>query len=319
MKLTATLIILALAIAAPRETVAQIQQRGQQPGQAQNPQAMMQEMMKQQEKMFRTMMGGRDELTDAQLAKINVTLDEEKKFGQKVCDYYLGTLKDKGYDLIESGADVEYLRELIDSIRTKNNICKKYKNLRVILADSPEIDAMTIVGGTIVIHRGLLDFVESEAELAGVMGHELSHLERNHLTRPIRRAKYFEKNMASNNGAFSMDKLASMFDVMRDQFMKPFRPEDETEADRDGATWIHAMGYDPRALARMFARVGRKKDDPGATMMPFFKSHPAFGDRERDIMATYDALQKKKPKRKLELGVQNLKARDPLFVGAAKK
>ena len=42
--------------------------------------------------------------------------------------------------------------------------------------------------------RGLLRFVENEAELAGVLGHELSHLERSHLTRPIRRAKYLEKN-----------------------------------------------------------------------------------------------------------------------------
>jgi predicted Zn-dependent protease len=309
------LIILAVALAAPSVTLAQIQK----PGQGQNPQAMMQEMMKQQEKMFRTMMGGRDDVTDAQLAKISVTLDEEKKFGQKVSDYYLGTLAGKGYELIESGTDVEYLRALIDSIRAKNNICKKYKNLRIILADSPDIDAMTIVGGTIVIHRGLLEFVENEAELAGVLGHELSHLERSHLTRPIRRAKYFEKNLASNNGAFSMDKMVSMFDLMRDQFMKPFRPEDESEADRDGAAWIHAMGYDPRALARMFARVGRKKEDPGAVMIPFFQSHPAFGERERDIMATYDALQKKKPKRKLELGVQNLRTRDPLFDNAVKK
>ena len=274
--------------------------------------AMMQEMFKQQEKMFRAMMGGRDEVTDAQLAKVSVTIDEEKKFGKQVTDYYLGSLKSKGIELNENGKDVEYLRSLLEAIREKNNIAKKYKALRLIIAESPEIEAMTIVGGVIVIHRGLLDFVENEAELAGVLGHELSHLERSHLTRPIRRAKYIEKNVAGGGG-FSMDKMASMFDMMRDQFMKPFRPEDEAQADRDGATWIHALGYDPRALARMFARVGRKKEAAGAVTIPFLQSHPAYGDRERDIMATYDELQRKKPKKGLELGVQNLIDREPLF------
>ncbi len=312
MKTTYPFIILALAIAAPGESFAQNPRLGQQQSQGQNPQAMMQEMMKQQEKMFRAMMGGRDEITDAQLAKVSVTLEEEKKFGKQVTDYYLGTLKNKGFELVESGKEVEYLRDLLDAIREKNNITKKYKTLRVILAEAPEVEAMTIVGGVIVIHRGLLDFVENEAELAGVMGHELSHLERSHLTRPIRRAKYLEKNVAGGSG-FSMDKLSAMFDVMRDQFMKPFRPQDEAQADRDGATWIYALGYDPRALARMFARVGRKKDAAGAMTIPFFQSHPAYGERERDIMAIYDDLQKKKPKKNLELGVQNLADREPLF------
>jgi predicted Zn-dependent protease len=290
-----------------------------QPPQGNNPQAIMQEMMKQQEKMFRTMMGGRDEVTDAQLAKITVTLDEEKKFGKQVTDYYLGTLNAKDYTLVEQGTDVDYVRQIIDSIRNKNNVAKKYKSLRVIVVESPEIEAMTIVGGIIVIHRGLLEFVENEAELAGVLGHELSHLERNHLTRPIRRAKYFEKNVAGGSG-FSMDKMASMFDVMRDQFMKPFRPEDEAEADRDGATWVHALGYDPRALARMFERVGRKKQgEGGIAMVPFFRSHPGWQERQRDIMATYDDLQKKRPKKNLELGVDNLAKRQPLFVKDTRK
>jgi predicted Zn-dependent protease len=310
-------LIFGLVVWLPATAAAQVRQpnRGANAGQnlGQNPgQAMMQEMMKQQEKMFRAMMGGRDDVTDAQLAKVSVSLDEEKKFGKQVEDYYLGTITSRGYDLVESGTEVEYLRQLIDSIRDKNQIAKKYKTLRVILAESPDIDAMTIVGGLIVVHRGLLDFVENEAELAGVLGHELSHLERGHLTRPIRRAKYFEKNVASGGG-FSMDKMASMFDLMRDQFLRPFRPEDETQADRDGATWIHALGYDPRALARMFARVGQRKADAGAVMIPFLKSHPAFGERERDILATYDDLQKKKPKKNLELGVKNLADRKALF------
>lgn len=290
-----------------------------QPPRGNDPQAMMQEMMKQQEKMFRTMFGGRDEVTDAQLAKIAVSLDEEKKFGKKVTDYYLGTLTAKDYKLIEQGSEVDYLKQLIDSIRSKNNIAKKYKSLRVILCESPEIEAMTIVGGLIVVHRGLLDFVENEAELAGVLGHELSHLERNHLTRPIRRAKYFEKNVAGG-GEFSMEKLGSMFDVMRDQFMKPFRPEDEAEADRDGATWVYALGYDPRALARMFERVGRKKQaEGGIATIPFFRSHPGWEERQRAIMETYDELQKKRPKKNLELGVKNLAHRQPLFVKEARK
>lgn len=300
--------LLAFLLTASRFATAQRPQ--QRPGQ--NPaEAMMQEMKKQQEKMFRAMFGERDDVTDAQLAKISVSLDEEKKFGAKVLEYYLDTLKAKGYQLVEEGKDVGYLRELIETIRKKNDITKRYRTLRVILADSPEIEAMTIVGGTIVVHRGLLDFVESEAELAGVLGHELSHLERNHLTRPIRRAKYFESTVAG--GGFSMEKMFSMFDVMFDQFLRPFRPEDEAEADRDGAKWIYELGYDPRALARMFERIGRKKNGADVVMLPMFQSHPKFSERQRDVLQVYDQLQKKRPKKNLELGVKNLADRRPLF------
>ena len=65
------------------------------------------------------------------------------------------------------------------------NHARRYRQVQVYVADSSEVDAQSIPGGCLVFHRGLLDVAESEAARVGIIGHELSHLDRRHQLKPI--------------------------------------------------------------------------------------------------------------------------------------
>jgi predicted Zn-dependent protease len=92
--------------------------------------------------------------------------------------------------------------------------------------------------------------------------------------------------------------------------MKPFRPEDEAAADRDGATWAYRAGYDPREMAKLFLAMHRREADKGADFMPaFFRTHPFHMDRFRAVNELYDELQRKTPQDDLYRGRENLERR----------
>jgi predicted Zn-dependent protease len=92
---------------------------------------------------------------------------------------------------------------------------------------------------------------------------------------------------------------------------RPFRPELEAEADRDGARWAYAAGYDPRETARLFLKLRDRGKDLPAALPSFLQSHPAAEGRHRAIMELYDQLQQEKPQQKLYIGKENLRRRVP--------
>ena len=89
---------------------------------------------------------------------------------------------------------------------------------------------------------------------------------------------------------------------------RPFRPEDERDADRDGVAWSYAAGYDPRELAKLFQKKAGKTsvadDLPWAT---FFRSHPYDQERQEAILKQFKQLHPKQPpKEPLFIGRENL-------------
>ena len=83
--------------------------------------------------------------------------------------------------MIRRGKDVTYLRELVASIQPLLVNRQRYPTIQVLLADSPQIDARSFPGGSLVFCRGLLDSAGSEAALVGIIAHELVHLDRGHV------------------------------------------------------------------------------------------------------------------------------------------
>ena len=89
---------------------------------------------------------------------------------------------------------------------------------------------------------------------------------------------------------------------------QPFRPEDELEADRDGARWAYQTGYDPRELAKLFERL--RGDGPaGIALPPFLQSHPDPASRRKAVLDAYEELQRQRPADRLYVGKENLRRR----------
>ena len=107
--------------------------------------------------------------------------------------------------VVSRGKDVNYLHDLVEAIRPHMRNARRYHSINIYLADSPRCDARSFAVGTLVFYRGLLDQADSEAALVGIVGHELSHLDRGHLLLPLRRIKLAQQTFSGDARPFSHD------------------------------------------------------------------------------------------------------------------
>jgi predicted Zn-dependent protease len=251
---------------------------------------------------------GEDSETDRKaLEKIDVTFEEEQQLGRQILQSGLASFKESGIKVESSGRDVEYLKSLVAVLHPLMKNAKRYDSIQVMVARSPRIDARSCPGGTLIFFDGLLDAAGSEAALVGIVGHELSHLDRGHQLLPIRRMKLMEKSFTTPQNMQFLQSGPGLTKL----WARQFRPEDERDADRDGVAWAHAAGYDPRELARLFQKKGAKS--PSADGMPwatFFRSHPLDQERQQAVLKQSAQLIKDNPKQPtLFIGRENLKSR----------
>jgi predicted Zn-dependent protease len=160
----------------------------------------------------------------------------------------------------------------------------------------------------------MLQAAENEAALVGVIGHELAHLDRGHQLADLRRLKLAQQTFAGDPGRVSFEQFFDVGSLLMRMWARPFRPEDEAEADRDGARWAYAAGYDPRQMAIVFHRFQEQAQRRRIPLPAFLQSHPPPADRLEQVMAEYRALQQQHPRRDLYVGRQNLRTRTPRAV-----
>ena len=239
------------------------------------------------------------------ISAVPVTVAEERQFGEQAAEAFLGYLQQRQIRVTSRGRDVDYLRRLVEIIRPQMRHPQRYRQLKIYVAEHEATDARSFPGGTIIVFRGLLDFVETEAALVAVLGHELSHLDHGHQLMHLKSIKLASQSFSSQQTR-PEDLFRSGTTLMR-AFARPFRPEDEAEADRDGALWAYEAGYDPRELARLFARWQERDQQQRDARLSFFRTHPYHEDRLESVLALYDQLQRGQSREQLYLGRRNLR------------
>jgi predicted Zn-dependent protease len=258
---------------------------------------------------FDQFLGPGNEEQREELAKVEVSAREETEYGEQVFKSFQDDFKRRKIDTVNRGRDVEYLRKLVETLQPLMTNHDRYKSIRILVADSDITDAYSIPGGTLIVFRGMIELAETEAALAGVLGHELSHLDRGHQLLPIRRMKLAQQNVnAIRSDPSAMFRQANLF---MSAFMKPFRPEDELEADQDGVMWTYRAGYDPRAMEVLFSRLSER--DKGGRFAPaFMRTHPYHADRRAAVERLFAELQTTEPRSDLYIGRPNLQRRIPM-------
>jgi predicted Zn-dependent protease len=147
--------------------------------------------------------------------------------------------------------------------------------------DAPQLNAFAVPGGTIFITRGLLERMRSEAELAGVLGHEIVHVVKKHHLKAIQKGAA----TALAGDALSMalkDKSSGANEKLvsfgKEMYSRGLDKGDEFEADRLGVVIAARAGYDAYGLPSVLQTLqAMNAQDSGVALM--FKTHPAPGER----------------------------------------
>ncbi|MCD6044111.1 MAG: peptidase Ste24p [Burkholderiales bacterium] len=147
--------------------------------------------------------------------------------------------------------------------------------------DSPNVNAFAVPGGTIFITRGLLEKMRSEAELAGVLGHEVVHVLRKHHLKAIQKGAQSALAGDAMSAALrdragpARDKLIAFGTEM---YSRGLDKSDELEADRLGVVIAARGGYDAYGLPTVLQTLqAMSAQDTALALM--FKTHPAPGER----------------------------------------
>lgn len=160
--------------------------------------------------------------------------------------------------------------------------------------DSPVVNAFALPGGYVYVTRGLMALASDEAELAGVLGHELGHVVARHAAQRYSRGLIIGGIAGLLGTVTGSDAVGNVIaNVGNLAFVQPFSREQELEADRLGVRYISRTGYDPAAMtsflskmhenSRLEARLaGRNPDEVDAR--DIMSTHPRTVERVQQAM-----------------------------------
>jgi predicted Zn-dependent protease len=147
--------------------------------------------------------------------------------------------------------------------------------------DSDDVNAFALPGGFFYVNKGLILAADNEAEVAGVMAHEIAHVAARHGVEQASKAQIANYAMIPlifmTGGLGAIAYQAAQIGVPL-AFLK-FGRGAETEADKLGAQYAWASGYDPNSLITFFEKLEKKEKSKPGTLSKLFRSHPPTPDR----------------------------------------
>ena len=187
---------------------------------------------------------------------------------------------EKSAHLITDPVIVEYINRVGQNL-VKNSDAKVPFTIKVI--DSDEINAMALPGGFFYVNSGLILACDEEAELAGVMAHEISHVIAHHAAREQTKMNYAQIGsipliiMTSGTwtgyGIYEATQLAIPLTFLK------FSRISESEADYLGIQYMYHAGYDPQAFISLFEKLDALEKHKPGTLSKAFSDHPQTPDR----------------------------------------
>ena len=173
----------------------------------------------------------------------------------------------------------EYVNRVGQNL-VRNSDAKVPFTIKVV--DSDDINAFALPGGFFYVNSGLILAADNEAELAGVMAHEIAHVAARHATREMTKANYVSFSTIPlifvNSWGIYEAANAAMSLALPVTFMK-FQRGYEAEADYLGLQYMYKAGYDPNAFVGFFGKVMDEERRSPGSMAKVFADHPPTGDR----------------------------------------
>ena len=223
---------------------------------------------------------GKRKLNSGLISKMSMSVEKEIALGRQ-----LAAEVDRQAKFVDDPMITEYVNRVAQNLVLHSD-AKIPFTVKVI--DSDEVNAFALPGGFTYVNKGLILAAGNEAELAGVMAHEISHVIARHGVENQTKANLMQYGTLA--GIILLGGIPGMvlqntagFGMMAG-FMK-FSRNAESEADKLGTEYLYAAGYDPTALATMFEKLEAKNKKKPGTIAKIFTDHPAPADRRAASLA----------------------------------
>lgn len=203
------------------------------------------------------------------------------------------------------------LNQLVESIGRRLAAVSDRPNLswHFTLLDSPVVNAMALPGGYVYVTRGILERMNSEDELAGVIAHEVSHVAARHAARSISQQQLAQLGMALGSilaGPAASETYGGLVQLGAGLLFTRYSRQQETQADLLGTAYTTEAGYNPRGAENMLIALQRLEGGKISGIERYFIDHPDPAKRVKDVEREIQSLQSRNP----SIGTQPL-ARTP--------
>jgi predicted Zn-dependent protease len=216
-------------------------------------------------------------------ASTTLSLADEYKIGLMI----VRQLREAG-QIVEDPEINEYLQSL--GMRLASQAQEGAHRFTFFAVRDPGINAFALPGGFIGVNAGLVKATRSEAELAGVLAHEIAHVGLRHPTNQASKAYVAQAGigiigalLGSGDASTSTEIMKTVGGVGLNALFLRYSRKAETEADVSGTQIMARAGYDPMDMARFFQHLKTLAGREPSRLERFFSDHPSPGDRETRI------------------------------------
>lgn len=227
---------------------------------------------------------------------------DEKRYGEAIALRY-------EYLTDSSDSDFIYINDILGSLTP---YAQKPFHYRAFVLDYYFPNAFALPGGVILVTRGLLEAMDSEAEIASVLAHEVGHIERGHCLSAVKYELLLKKIDQQTLGTLA-DFAVNL--LLRHSFSKT----QEDQADEYAYAMILLSQYDPMAVGGAFRSLSTWSGDSAAgaagsadILRDYFMTHPPLPLRIEKFSEMAGAWRQMHPEEKRYLGRSNLRARECL-------
>jgi beta-barrel assembly-enhancing protease len=217
-----------------------------------------------------------------QFRDVQMTDGEEQQLGAAVSERIRAR-----YGIVQDAAVHRYVT-LVGSVLARTS-SRPGLTWQFLVLDTDGVNALAAPGGYIHITRGALALMKNEAELAGVLAHEIVHVTEKHTIRAIQKGKLVQmgadESLAGNPALFN-----KLVDKATDVVMAGFGRSEELESDNKGLVLANTVGYAPTGLSGFLMTLSDRNKD-AAEKQGLFASHPEMKERLQKL-ASLAAAQK---------------------------
>lgn len=207
----------------------------------------------------------------------------------------------KQYKIYEDPQLQQYVSDIVEDLSTKSH--RSDLIFHATLLDSPQVNAFALPGGYVYITRGIMSYMNSEAELAGVLGHEIGHVTARHGVRQQSASQIAQILSTAAVIATGSRAIADASNIAGTALIRGYGREHELEADRLGAEYLAKTGYDPEEMINVVGilksqeefdkQLAKEEGREPRAYHGLFSTHPANDRRLQEVIRAAEKFRSK--------------------------